>query len=157
MSTIALQTLWDVSATDGHPSQPPIEVTRPSCGGHGTIVPTLAHSRSVDPETAQAAGDAQEDAVRFHDQSRQARALKEIAITPGTALAVAYRVLGADTPVARIEGMRRRVSSLARLGLVEDSGSRETNTGSNRLAIVWQITDAGHEVLVRLGRTGWSC
>lgn len=152
------QTFWEVfAAEDLAPLTPPMRVTCPTCAGMGTITPTLAHSRTLDPDTAHAAGDAQDDAIRFHQESRQAQALRELAAAPGTALAVAHRVLGADTPVTRIEGMRRRVSSLARLGLVEDSGSRETNAGSSRLAIVWQITDAGRETLVRLSRTGWSC
>jgi len=159
MSTPTPQrTLWDIVAEEAQTATPPppFEIACPMCAGHGRIVPSLAHARRSDLQTAREAGAAQEDSVRFHEGSRQARALREIASGPGTALAIAHRVLGADTPLARIEGMRRRVSSLARLGLVQDSGLRRANHGSTRLAIVWEITIAGREALVRLSRTGWS-
>lgn len=158
MSTPEPLTLWEVFAAedDTVPSSPLPHVTCPTCAGHGTIVPTLAQSRTGDRDTARAAGDAQDDDVRFAKDSRQAQALRALHARPGTAHEVARRVLGEHAPVARVEGMRRRVSSLAHLALVEDSGDRATNPGSNRPAIVWRITAAGRVALDRLERTGWS-
>lgn len=150
-------TLWDVFAAEGDvPPQSPTAIPCPTCGGCGTVTTTLPTHRADDSDTARAAGARQGDSARFGARSRQALALDALRWQPDTALGVARRVLGDDAPVTRIEGMRRRVSTLARLGLVVDSGDRQQNDGSSTPAIVWRLTWAGERAWENLRATGWS-
>lgn len=148
-------TLWDVFADEGQ-VPPPVVVPCPTCGGCGTVTSTLPTHRAGDRDTSQAAGSRQGDSARFSAKSRQAAALGALYYRPDTAFGVARRVLGDKAPIARLEGMRRRVSTLAQLGLVVDSGDRQQNDGSSTPAIVWRLTGAGVRVYENLQASGWS-
>jgi hypothetical protein len=48
------------------------------------------------------------------------------------------------------------MSDLRAVGYICDSGRRRKNPGSDDLAIVWEITEAGSRAKARLIATGWS-
>ena len=64
--------------------------------------------------------------------------------------------MGEDAPLSALEGARRRVSSLKRIGLITDSGQERHNPGSTSASVVWTITADGLETLRTLDLTGWS-
>jgi hypothetical protein len=129
----------------------------PHCHGHGVIPVEEATSRSNDPATSQEAGDRQAgDPRRFRKGSRQSSVLAHLSLEPLTAQEVAIRVVGLNAPISALEGTRRRVSSLKRIGFIEDSGQERTNPGSPTPSAVYRITPTGQEALDRLRETGWS-
>jgi hypothetical protein len=64
--------------------------------------------------------------------------------------------MGEDAPLSALEGARRRVSSLKRIGLIKDSGLERHNPGSTSASVVWTITADGVETLRTLDLSGWS-
>lgn len=139
------------------PPAPPERIPCPHCHGHGTISALEPNVRATDPATSRDAGARNlVDASRFHRDSQQAAVLMALAEEPGTAQEVALRVLRPGAPLSAIEGPRRRVSSLRRLGLISDTGERRTNPGSTSPSIVWAPTVAGLETIDRLYLSGWS-
>lgn len=129
----------------------------PHCAGHGVIPVTEATSRSTDPSTSKDAGDRQSgDPRRFRSSSRQALVLESLFILPQTAQEVAISVVGQTAPISALEGTRRRVSSLKRIGLIAESGLERTNPGSPTPSAVYELTPAGLEALVNLRESGWS-
>lgn len=129
----------------------------PHCGGHGVIAVEEATSRGSDPRTAREAGDRQTgDPRRFRATSRQARVLESLLMSSQTAQEVAVSVVGLDAPISALEGTRRRVSSLKRIGLIEETGEERTNPGSPTPSAVYGLTSAGLVTIQRLRETGWS-
>lgn len=132
----------------------------PCCNGSGLLadvpVPS-APARSTDPDTSHAASKTEPDLRRFSARSRQARLLDTIdRLGLLTAQEAAIAVVGSDAPLSRLEGCRRRVSDLARVHYVSDSGQRAENAGSGTDAILWRITPIGEKALRNLDETGWS-
>jgi len=129
----------------------------PHCSGHGVIPVAEATSRTSDPSTSREAGDRQTgDPRRFRATSRQARVLESLFLEPQTAQEVAISVVGLNAPISALEGTRRRVSSLKRIGLIEESGLERTNPGSPTPSAVYELTTAGLTALATLRETGWS-
>jgi hypothetical protein len=137
-------------------SQPLGTIPCPHCAGHGVISVSEATSRTGDPGTSHLAGDKHGgDSRRFRKESRQALVLMYLELAPMTAQEVALKVVGASS-VSALEGTRRRVSSLKRIGLVEDSGLERHNPGSGTPSAVYRITELGRTALDCLAVTGWS-
>ncbi len=129
----------------------------PHCSGHGMIPVTEATARTSDPSTSKDAGDRQTgDPRKFRSTSRQALVLESLFILPQTAQEVAISVVGQTAPISALEGTRRRVSSLKRVGLIAESGLERLNPGSPTPSAVYELTSVGIEALVRLRETGWS-
>lgn len=139
----------------------PIPETRammlcPHCSGHGVIPVHEATSRTDDPMTSREAGDRQSgDPRRFRKTSRQALVLESLFISPKTAQEVAIAVVGQNAPISALEGTRRRVSSLKRIGLITEVGLR-ANPGSPTPSAVYELTETGLLALHNLQETGWS-
>jgi len=131
----------------------------PHCSGHGVIPIEEATSRTGDPRTSREAGDRQSgDSRRFRTTSRQALVLSALGDEEMTAQEVAVyvnRVLGADS-ISALEGTRRRVSSLKRIGLIRETGVERCNPGSGTFSSVYGLTDLGRVALSNLRETGWS-
>ena len=72
-----------------------------------------------------------------------------------TAQEVAVAVVGADS-ISALEGTRRRVSSLKRIGLIRETGDERFNPGSGTPSAVYALTDLGRVALANLRETGWS-
>lgn len=142
----------------GDPIPEPREVMLcPHCGGHGVIPVMEATSRSTDPQTSREAGDRQMgDPRRFRSSSRQALVLESLFHTAQTAQEVAISVVGLSAPISALEGTRRRVSSLKRIGLIEETGEERTNPGSPTPSAVYGLTSTGLVALNNLRVTGWS-
>lgn len=121
-----------------------------------TTVAASAPARHSDPDTSQMAAKQERDVGRFSIGSRQARLLIEIAERPGTDQQVTSRVIATNAPPSQFDGARRRMSDLRAVGYICDSGRRRKNPGSDDLAIVWEITEAGSRAKARLIATGWS-
>jgi hypothetical protein len=129
----------------------------PHCSGRGVIPVDEATARTTDPRSSKEAGDRHSsDPRRFRQGSRQARVLEALAREPYTAQEVAIAVVGPEAPISALEGTRRRVSSLKRIGLIAETGQERVNKGSATPASVYGVTDLGREALRRLGETGWS-
>lgn len=129
----------------------------PHCSGRGTIPVSEATARNTDPRSSREAGDRHSgDSRRFKRGSRQAYVLEALAQTPYTAQEVAIAVVGAQAPLSALEGTRRRVSSLKRIGLISETGQERVNPGSATPASVYAITSRGRDVLRLLLETGWS-
>jgi hypothetical protein len=128
----------------------------PHCRGTGQITASEPTSRSSDPETSQKAGARHSNGIRFSSLSRQGQVLALLSRLPLTAQECARRVHGDSAPISEIEGTRRRISTLSRMGLVAPSGEERNNLGSDTPATVWTITEAGQLVLHSLETTGWS-
>jgi hypothetical protein len=128
----------------------------PHCSGHGVISVEEATSRGGDPRTSREAGDRQAgDSRRFRSNSRQALVLISLDDRPMTAQEVAVHVVGADS-ISALEGTRRRVSSLKRIGLIRETGEERFNPGSGTPSSVYSLTDLGRVALNNLRETGWS-
>jgi hypothetical protein len=128
----------------------------PHCSGHGVIPVEEATSRTSDPRTSRDAGDRQSgDSRRFRSKSRQALVLFSLETKPMTAQEVAVHVVGADS-ISALEGTRRRVSSLKRIGLIRETGEERFNPGSGTPSSVYALTDLGQVALRNLRETGWS-
>jgi hypothetical protein len=128
----------------------------PHCSGHGIIPIEEATSRTADPRTSRDAGDRQSgDSRRFRSNSRQALVLLSLSSRPMTAQEVAIAVVGPDS-ISALEGTRRRVSSLKRIGLIRETGEERFNPGSGTPSSVYALTDLGEQTLARLRETGWS-
>jgi hypothetical protein len=129
----------------------------PNCSGRGVIPVDESTARNADPRSSKLAGDRHSsDPRRFRQGSRQARVLEALAREPYTAQEVAVAVVGPEAPISALEGTRRRVSSLKRIGLIAETGLERVNKGSATPAAVYGVTDLGRQVLVRLAETGWS-
>jgi hypothetical protein len=129
----------------------------PHCSGRGIIPVDEATARNADPRSSKQAGDRHSsDPRRFRQDSRQARVLEALAWQPFTAQEVAIAVVGLQAPISALEGTRRRVSSLKRIGLIAETGQERVNPGSATPAAVYGVTDLGRAVLLRLAETGWS-
>ena len=115
-------------------------------------------SRETDRPTAVVSGNrhAVADVRRFSSGTSSAALLRVIADKPCTAQAAALRVVTGDLSLSALEGVRRRVSDLAKGGLIADSGLTDSNPGSRDQSVVWQITLEGVAALQRLRETGWS-
>ena len=139
----------------------PIPETRemmlcPHCSGHGVISVEESTSRTGDPRTSRDAGDRQAgDSRRFRSNSRQALVLGALGDTQMTAQEVALAVVGADS-ISALEGTRRRVSSLKRIGLIRETGEERFNPGSGTPSSTYALTDLGRVALANLRETGWS-
>ena len=96
------------------------------------------------------------DPRRFRSSSRQALVLESLFHTAQTAQEVAISVVGLSAPISALEGTRRRVSSLKRIGLVEETGEERTNPGSPTPSAVYGLTSTGLVALNNLRVTGWS-
>lgn len=132
----------------------------PCCNGSGLVadvpVPS-APARPTDPDTSHAASKTEPDLRRFKASSRKALLLWQYMWHESlTAQEAAFAVVGTDAPLSRIEGCRRRVSDLARVHFIADSGQRTENAGSGTDSILWQITPLGRAALRNLDETGWS-
>ncbi len=131
----------------------------PHCSGHGVISVEESTSRTGDPRTSRDAGDRQAgDSRRFRSNSRQALVLSALGDEEMTAQEVALRVtkvLGANS-ISALEGTRRRVSSLKRIGLIRETGEERFNPGSGTPSAVYALTDLGRVALAKLRETGWS-
>ena len=145
------------------PGPDPPTMICPTCAGKGFVpyVPeALAGVRNADPDTSQdaAARKRTSDIGRFSHRSRQAKLLRAISQSHSglTAYEAATMVLASTDYHTRIEGCRRRVSDLAQVGYIEDSGRRCQNPGSPDPAIMWKITPYGLQALANLRETGWS-
>lgn len=125
----------------------------------GPVTPS-ANSRASDPATSKAAGDRRrvQDLTRFSAFSRPGRLLATFAECGWglTAYQAALLVTGPDLPVTQFEGCRRRVSDLARIGYIEDSGETRANQGTDDESVVWKISTAGRLALDALAETGWT-
>lgn len=141
----------------GEPIPEPREMMLcPHCSGHGVIPIEEATSRTGDPRTSREAGDRQGgDPRRFRSTSRQSLVLMSLETTPMTAQEVAVYVVGADS-ISALEGTRRRVSSLKRIGLIRETGEERFNPGSGTPSSVYALTDLGRVALNNLRETGWS-
>jgi hypothetical protein len=129
----------------------------PHCSGKGIISVNEATARTADPRSSKEAGDRHSsDPRRFKRGSRQALVLEAFAREPYTAQEVAIAVVGIGAPISALEGTRRRVSSLKRIGLIAETGQERVNPGSATPSSVYGVTDLGREVLDRLLSTGWS-
>lgn len=129
----------------------------PHCEGRGRIPVSEATARSEDGPTARLAGGRQTgDSRRFRATSRQAAILRSLAEEPQTAQEVAIAVLGLHAPISALEGARRRVSSLKRIGLIHETGEERVNPGSPTPSLVWAVTDRGRRAIDLLEATGWS-
>lgn len=129
----------------------------PHCSGRGVIPVDEATARNTDPRSSKDAGDRHSsDPRRFKRGSRQARVLEAFSLQPYTAQEVAIAVVGATAPLSALEGTRRRVSSLKRIGLIAETGQERVNPGSATPSSVYEVTDLGRDVLRRLLETGWS-
>jgi hypothetical protein len=129
----------------------------PHCSGRGVIPVDEATARTADPRTSKEAGDRHSSDPRsFRRGSRQARVLEALSLQPYTAQEVAVAVVGAEAPLSALEGTRRRVSSLKRIGLIRETGVERCNPGSGTFCSVYEVTDLGRDVLRRLLETGSS-
>ena len=129
----------------------------PHCSGRGKIPVNEATARSTDPRSSKEAGDRHSaDPRRFKRGSRQAHVLEAFSRESYTAQEVAIAVVGLRAPISALEGTRRRVSSLKRIGLISETGQERVNPGSATPSSVYGVTDLGREVLRRLLETGWS-
>lgn len=128
----------------------------PHCRGTGQISTSEATSRRSDPSTSKRAGSSHQDSSRFSASSRQGQVLTILEHTMLTAQECARAIHGSTAPISAIEGTRRRISSLYRLGLIAPSGEERTNPGSDTPSTVWMLSDTGHQTLTRLRDTGWS-
>lgn len=127
----------------------------PHCRGTGQIPTSENTSRSSDPSTSHRAGDRHRDSTRFSLQSRQGQVLNYLYWNNSTAQECAQGI-HKHAAISVIEGTRRRISSLYRLGLIAPSGEERNNPGSDTPSIVWTITDEGIRVRSKLKATGWS-
>ena len=121
-----------------------------------TVGVPSAPARSTDPETSHLAAEHEPDVGRFGIQSRQAKLLYLMSTGDFTDQQAAIRIVGASAAVSALEGCRRRMSDLRAVHYLYDTGKRHKNTGSDEESIVWGLTQAGREALVRLDDTGWS-
>lgn len=127
----------------------------PHCKGTGQITASEHTARGSDPSTSKRAGDRHRESARFSVKSRQAQVLNYLYWNNSTAQECAQGIHG-HAEISVIEGTRRRISSLYRLGLIAPSGEERNNPGSDTPSIVWTITDAGIAVRSKLKATGWS-
>jgi hypothetical protein len=128
----------------------------PHCRGTGQISSSEPTARRSDPSTSQQAGAQQNQSTRFSADSRQGKVLDMIKKRNLTAQECAITIQGEQAPVSAIEGTRRRISSLYRLGLIAPSGEERNNPGSDTPSTVWTITSKGREVHDLMMITGWS-
>ena len=129
----------------------------PHCSGHGMIPVAEATARTSDPQTSHDAGDRQSgDPRKFRKTSRQALVLESLYRSAQTAQEVAISVVGQTAPISALEGTRRRVSSVKRIGLIEQTGEERLNPGSPTPSAVYGLTPAGFIALANLRETGWS-
>lgn len=115
-----------------------------------------APARWSDPETSQRAAKREQDVGRFSTRSRQAKLLYVVSARDSTDQEATARVVGTGAAISAFEGTRRRMSDLRAARFVYDTGKRRHNPGSDDDAIVWGLSDAGREALIRLDETGWS-
>lgn len=121
-----------------------------------TIEAPSAPARASDPITSHLAAKTEPDVGRFGEQSRQAKLLYLFSSGDFTDQQAAVRIVGATAAISALEGCRRRCSDLRAVHYLFDTGKRHRNSGSDEESIVWGITDAGREALIRLDTTGWS-
>lgn len=132
----------------------------PCCNGSGLLadvaVPS-APARTSDPDTSHAASKTEPDLRRFKAGTHKANLL-DVFHRCGllTAQEAAIRVVGPAAPLSRLEGCRRRVSDLARVRYIIDSGERAENAGSGTDAILWKVSPLGVNALGELAERGWS-
>ena len=115
-----------------------------------------APARPSDPETSHQAAKAEVDVGRFTSRSKKYGMLQNYARRDMTDQEAALSVLDAATPLATINGTRRRVSELRVANFIMDTGRRRKSPGSDDESMVCAITDAGHRALASLDETGWS-
>ena len=127
----------------------------PHCRGTGQITASEHTARGSDPSTSKRAGDRHRESARFSVKSRQAQVLNYLYWNNSTAQECAQGIHG-HAEISVIEGTRRRISSLYRLGLIAPSGEERNNPGSDTPSIVWTLTEAGIAVRSKLKATGWS-
>jgi hypothetical protein len=132
----------------------------PCCNGSGLLadapVPS-APARLTDPDTSHAASKTEPDLRRFKTNTHKANLLTAFDRAGLlTAQEAAINVVGSPAPISRLEGCRRRVSDLARVNYITDSGQRAENAGSGTDSILWTITLLGQNALSNLNTTGWS-
>ena len=121
-----------------------------------TIEAPSAPARASDPITSHLAAEHEPDVGRFGEHSRQAKLLYLFSTGDFTDQQAAMRIVGATAAVSALEGCRRRCSDLRAVHYLWDTGKRHRNAGSDEESIVWGITQAGREALIRLDETGWS-
>jgi hypothetical protein len=117
---------------------------------------TSSNTRTNDPETSQEAGRKHKsrDLRVFRRGTQKDRLLRQLLKGSSTAQGAAEAVSIEYT--STIESCRRRVGELAQVGYVRDTGERWCNPGSTSPATVYEITDLGRAVLVRIDQTGKS-
>ena len=121
-----------------------------------TRVVASAPARPTDPETSHMAAKRSQDVGRFSFESRQAKLLYAFSASDLTDQQAANRVVGANAAISAHEGCRRRCSDLRAARYIHDTGGRRRNPGSDDESVVWGLTDAGRQALIRLDETGWS-
>lgn len=116
-----------------------------------------APARWSDPETSQRASKREADVGRFSSTSRQAKLLYLFSARgPMTDQQATIALLGAHAAPSAFDGCRRRCSDLRAVNFLYDTGQRHKNIGSDDESIMWALTEAGREALIRLDDTGWS-
>jgi len=124
------------------------------------LAPTELHpsapARPGDPETSHLAAKREQDVGRFSSDSRQAKLLYAFSASDLTDQQAAIRIVGLHAAISALEGCRRRCSDLRAVKYIYDTGKRRKNMGSLDDSIVWGLSDAGREALIRLDDTGWS-
>lgn len=115
-----------------------------------------APARPSDPETSHLASKREHDVGRFSTNSRQSKLLYVMSTRDCTDQEATTRIVGSTAPPSAFEGCRRRMSDLRAVNYIVDSGVRRKNPGSDDDSIVWTLSDAGREALIRLDDTGWS-
>lgn len=158
MSEHLTQTLTDLADDYG------TDAVLAECARLFHVLPSTP-SRASDRDTSVASGNrkASRDVGRFDVTSVKFRVLLYITQQPRTALEAAQRHVdqfygetSSPSAAMRIETARKRVSDLARAGLIEDSGERRKNEGSPDESVVWRVTEQGHRAMNWLASTGWS-
>jgi hypothetical protein len=121
-----------------------------------TFAVPSAPARPGDPETSHLASKQEIDVGRFSSKSRQAKLLQIFSMRDLTDQQATVALVGSHAAPSAFDGCRRRCSDLRAVNYLYDTGRRRKNAGSDDLAIIWGISEAGKHALECLDETGWS-